>query len=203
MSIPEKDKRILWVRANGKCSICKQDLLEDAQNTSQTSVIGENCHITGEKQIAKRYDSTLTDVERNSYPNLILLCRNHHKNIDDDATTYTVAKLHQIKANHELWIESAFKKLSGPDEVYSNLVESMTKKLLLTVWDGLTDHGLRMLLPNEFIDGVDQYAIEVTRTIWPGAKPSLEIEIKNVSDRAVKYTKHFCSLGYRDANSMD
>jgi hypothetical protein len=180
MSIPEKDKRILWVRANGKCAICRQDLLDNAQNTSQTSIIGENCHITGEQTVAKRYDPALSDKERNSYPNLILLCRNHHKNIDDDDVTYTVAKLHQLKADHELWIESAFKKLSGPDKVYNCLVESVTEKLQLTSWDWITDHGLRMMLPHDFVDGVDQFAVETLRAVWPKTKNQLEIEIKNM-----------------------
>lgn len=202
MSVGEKDKRILWVRAGGKCSICKIDLIEDASNVSQASIIGENCHISGDKPNAKRYDSKLTDDERSSYPNLILLCRNHHKNIDDDDVTYTTSKLHHIKSVHELWVEGAFKSLSGPDSNYIRLIELITKELRLNSWDSITDHGLRMLLPDSFVQGIANVGLEIHRAIWPGTHLNLENAMKNVSQRADEYITHFKTLGMIDARDF-
>ena len=44
-----------------------------------------------------------------SYDNLILLCRNHHKEIDDisNVSIYTKEKLHQIKHEHEKWVSES------------------------------------------------------------------------------------------------
>ena len=38
--------------------------------------------------------------------NLVLLCRTHHKMVDDQHETYTAEVLHKIKANHEKWVSS-------------------------------------------------------------------------------------------------
>jgi hypothetical protein len=44
---------------------------------------------------------------RNTYRNLILLCANHHLEIDRRAAEHTVARLKTWKAEHEAWVESA------------------------------------------------------------------------------------------------
>jgi hypothetical protein len=46
-----------------------------------------------------RYNPNMTDDERRSYNNLILLCPNHHK-VTDNAKTYTVEVLKQMKQDH-------------------------------------------------------------------------------------------------------
>jgi hypothetical protein len=38
-----------------------------------------------------------------AYENLILLCRKHHKQVDDQVTYYTVERLQAIKRAHEEW----------------------------------------------------------------------------------------------------
>jgi hypothetical protein len=44
---------------------------------------------------------------RNAYRNLILLCANHHLEIDRRTGEHTVARLQAWKAEHEAWVESA------------------------------------------------------------------------------------------------
>lgn len=65
------------------------------------SIIGEICHIEGEKPSSPRYNSDVTDDERKSFENLILLCPNHHKTIDKNEKIYTVSYLRDIKYLHE------------------------------------------------------------------------------------------------------
>lgn len=65
------------------------------------SVVGQICHIKAEKPKGPRFDMNQSDEERRAYENLILLCRNHHKIIDDDENTYTVEVLNEYKSHHE------------------------------------------------------------------------------------------------------
>src|SRR5690606_21983316 len=65
------------------------------------SVIGEICHIQGDKPGAPRYDANQSNKDRQSFDNLILLCNVHHKIVDDDEVAYTVERLMQMKQDHE------------------------------------------------------------------------------------------------------
>ena len=65
------------------------------------SIVGEICHIKGEKPGAARYESAQTNDERHGFDNLILLCNVHHKIVDDDETAYSVKRLVQMKLQHE------------------------------------------------------------------------------------------------------
>ncbi|MFD1903048.1 hypothetical protein ACFSQ7_01220 [Paenibacillus rhizoplanae] len=42
-----------------------------------------------------------------TYDNFILLCRIHHKMIDDQPETFTEDIIKQIKVNHELWVSKS------------------------------------------------------------------------------------------------
>jgi hypothetical protein len=64
-------------------------------------MIGEICHIKARNPEGPRYDVAQTDTDRHGFGNLILLCRNHHKIVDDDATKYSVEWLKRIKHEHE------------------------------------------------------------------------------------------------------
>lgn len=65
------------------------------------SVLGQVCHIKGEKRGSARFDEKQPDSKRQAFDNLILLCGSHHKIIDDDETTYTVRRLRKMKKDHE------------------------------------------------------------------------------------------------------
>jgi hypothetical protein len=65
------------------------------------SIVGEICHIKGDKPEAARYDATQTNQQRHGFDNLILLCNVHHKIVDDDDVAYTAERLLQMKQQHE------------------------------------------------------------------------------------------------------
>jgi len=67
------------------------------------AVIGEECHIIGRKPSGSRHDPE-ANVDLDTYDNLVLLCRNHHKLIDDQPTEYGIERLKRIKVNHEKWV---------------------------------------------------------------------------------------------------
>ncbi|MDP1760570.1 MAG: HNH endonuclease [Candidatus Woesebacteria bacterium] len=111
-NIPIKDIKILCMRSGNRCAFpdCGIVLVQNSTLFDKESIIAEIAHISGEKQGSARYDPTMTDKERNSYHNLILICNNHHQLIDDQPNSQTVANLHQMKLNHENWIIESTRK---------------------------------------------------------------------------------------------
>jgi hypothetical protein len=98
-----KSHKLLWGRAAGRCSICKIILVEDG-----VGVLGEIAHIIAESTNGPRGCDTFSAELLNDYENLILLCPNHHTEIDKvHPDAYTVARLHQIKEEHERWVEES------------------------------------------------------------------------------------------------
>jgi hypothetical protein len=103
MPITDRARKILWGKAGGRCSICQVQLVTEGTDTDDPSVFGEEAHIVGQSPNGPRA-SNVPDVD--SYANLILLCRKHHKQVDDQIGYYTVERLKEIKRQHEEWAAS-------------------------------------------------------------------------------------------------
>jgi HNH endonuclease len=71
--------------------------------TEAGSLVGQACHIKGERPGGPRYDPGQTDDERRSFGNLIALCANHHREIDDLArlSEFTVERLLDMKTHRK------------------------------------------------------------------------------------------------------
>ncbi|MBU1627130.1 HNH endonuclease [bacterium] len=124
-NIPLKDQKVLCTRSGNRCAMpeCHKELVIKENENDSPAIIGEMAHIKGEKPGAPRYESNMTDKERNCYNNLILVCRNCHKMIDDQYNTYTIEKLYEIKKRHESWIiESTRKEVINVTFVELNVV---------------------------------------------------------------------------------
>lgn len=104
MAISSKTRKILWGRSGNRCAICRHELTMEVREVDGKSVIGEECHIVARTFNGPRGNSSLTTEERDEYENLILLCRNDHKLIDDQTSTFTVERLQDIKSQHEEWV---------------------------------------------------------------------------------------------------
>lgn len=104
MGISDKTRKLLWGRSGSRCAICKQELIMNSTSVDDESIVGEECHIVSRKSNGQRCHLNFSDVELDSYNNLILLCRVHHKMIDDQDNTYSVENLHQLKTKHEMWV---------------------------------------------------------------------------------------------------
>lgn len=89
-------------------------LVSDRAADDDESVVGEECHIISGSAAGPRYDATVSGALIDDVANLILLCRVHHKIVDDQTATYTAARLRELKAEHEMWVES---KLQGSDQL--------------------------------------------------------------------------------------
>jgi hypothetical protein len=113
-SITDKTRKILWGRSGNRCAICKHELIIGATVKDSEAIVGDECHIVSHELNGPRFDPTYPNDKLDSYDNLILLCRVHHKMIDDQSIAYTADILHQMKNDHEVMISD---KLSDKQKI--------------------------------------------------------------------------------------
>ncbi len=203
MGAPDKDLKILWGKAAGRCAITRKKLVAEASDAvpSKNILLGEVCHIVAETSRGPRGTSVLTRAERNRYPNLILLCHAEHERIDQDPTAWPIEKLHQIKADHELWVEEQLAESTNhEDEVYANLVNLISEKLRLDEWFGFSDNAIRGLISTRWMNGADEVILTVFRTIWPRKHRHLKTAIQQLADRLEAFTKFYMRHARMDSN---
>ena len=188
MSIGLPDTKLLWGRAGGLCSMCQIKLSEDKKTSNEAFPFGEQAHIVAEEEGGPRGKSLLTIEQRNSYPNLILLCPTHHTKIDKAPEEYPVELLHQIKSQHELWFEksrvSAADKVKQANEyIYADIVDTAAKLCLFDNWESWTSHPLSTSPSwrKEWMDNVEEFRRRIIRAVWPGTIPELERALKTLS----------------------
>jgi hypothetical protein len=136
MAISPRTEKILWGKAGATCSLlgCRRELVAEASKADGEVVLGEVAHIAARNRDGPRGEFLPPGGDIDGYENLILVCEEHHKLIDGQPNTYTVAKLGQIKEDHERWVkeqlsrEKRFLQAYRPPEdlqteaVYSNLL---------------------------------------------------------------------------------
>lgn len=113
MAITDKTRKLLWGRSGSRCAICNEQLIISKTSKDNEAVIGDECHIISGETNGPRHDPSYPAEKIDSYENLMLLCRGHHKMVDDQSRTFTAEILHQIKNNHEI---SIAEKLSDRKE---------------------------------------------------------------------------------------
>lgn len=91
----------LWGRAGGRCALCRIQLAV----VSLDGVLGEAAHVVARSPDGPRGDDPLPQERRDRYPNLVLLCPNHHTEVDRDTATWTVTRLQDAKHQHERWVQ--------------------------------------------------------------------------------------------------
>jgi hypothetical protein len=156
-------------------------LIVDATGSNDDpSVVGDEAHTIARSESFTRgdYDS-LSPEERDHYSNLILLCKTHHKQIDDQPTHFTVERLREIKAAHELEVRS---NLTAPEEkqqkdaiIYSGYIDEWRERADL---DNRRNHcahvnGDTPALPKTWYDAQKDFLIWIIGRIWPKRYPLL------------------------------
>ncbi|MEK6153892.1 hypothetical protein WIW50_11555 [Flavobacteriaceae bacterium 3-367] len=98
-------KEALARRSGFQCSICKA-LTIGPSTESELSVtnIGVAAHITAASPGGPRFDASIAAESRSGISNGIWLCQNHAALIDRDILEWTVAKLRDVKFDHEKFI---------------------------------------------------------------------------------------------------
>lgn len=108
-NIPDKEMKALIALSGGVCAFpaCHKRLVEPRNDLDAAAFLGEMAHIVADSRQGPRGDSTMSDEERDSHTNLLLLCGDHHKTIDSQPRTYSVPVLRRIKEDHEWRIRRA------------------------------------------------------------------------------------------------
>lgn len=96
--------KALFAVSSNRCAFpqCPNPLVEPVSK----KVTGRICHIKAASPKGLRYDPLQSEKDRHGPNNLILLCPIHHDVVDADEKTYTVGRLHMLKADHERRLET-------------------------------------------------------------------------------------------------
>ncbi len=128
----------LYALSRNQCAFpgCKKRLV------NQDNALYSNiCHIEAANENGKRYNPNMTDEERNNYPNLILLCLQHHREIDN-SEKYTVKVLKEMKRDHES--EQLIDQLTRNPSMLINAINAIAS---LNIDDIDTDSNLDVFDP--------------------------------------------------------
>src|SRR4051794_22903139 len=102
--IPDAQRLLVWVRSGGCCAMCGKYLLE-GQVTGRPNAWGEMAHIVGQGRgpASPRGQVEMSDKDRDSADNLILLCPGEHDDIDRAGSlgVATIEWLRGVKSKHE------------------------------------------------------------------------------------------------------
>lgn len=161
--------------------MCRIELVLDESETDAPSLVGDICHIRGEKPGAARHDTELPPDRLHSYSNLIVLCKVHHKQIDDQPKAFTAARVEEIKNQHEEWVRTQLAGFSPSqqrdDEAYAAILQEWEKEADLDRWVDWTSCFFNASLP---VVSKERHArLQRLRTwllsrVWPGRYPELE-----------------------------
>lgn len=97
-------QKLIWGIFAARCSICRCKVVW-ASATGGNSLTGEIAHIVGAQPRAARGCIAFSG-DRDGAENLMLLCREHHKIIDDNETEFSAERLHQIREEYLTWLEA-------------------------------------------------------------------------------------------------
>lgn len=178
MSISLKTHKLLWGKCGSICARCKQKVFEDVTLTDNPSVVGEEAHIVSNKRGGPRYDDPLPMDRRDLYENLLILCSNCHKIVDDDVIKYTVAVLRKMKEEHETWVRETLGQgdpAKQHDElVYAGYVDEWARQAELDNWRdwtyGMLSNG-RPRISAERAERFEQLKNWILGRVWPGRYP--------------------------------
>lgn len=112
MAVSNRSKIILWSKAGGYCSFpdCRREMVREATLDDAAVLVGEIAHIAAQQHDGPRGAEAPPGGEIDGYQNLILLCGDHHHVIDTQVATYPVAKLLQIRTDHERWVRDTLSR---------------------------------------------------------------------------------------------
>lgn len=186
-SITVLTRKLLWQASGGVCAYegCNRRLVHDADNGEQT-VVGQEAHIVSRKPDGPRAKHAPPGGEINGYQNLILLCSEHHKVVDDNPESYSVNWLVERKREHESWVRERLDQEadspSGPETVYAGIVDGWADYVQLDEWNRWTAYLITGGPPS--LNAVDYARLSelrhwLVRRSWPEDFERLEDAFHN------------------------
>lgn len=107
VQIPTKELKLIWGFSAARCSKpdCRCLCVATKKGNDSNVTIGEIAHIHSYSDDGPRANISLSKLDRNKYENLILLCANHHTEVDGQENHYSADVLRKWKQQHEEWID--------------------------------------------------------------------------------------------------
>ncbi len=149
----QKVKMALCILSGNQCAFpdCDAPIFKDG------SIVGEICHIHGQREGSSRYRADLTDQEIHGIENLTLLCREHHKIVDDHEDQYDADWLRRVKREHES------KSMSTPSSVLHRLIEALAPSVPEDWWERPGAPVFRLGLASSRRDPEWTYSVDVNQ----------------------------------------
>jgi len=105
MGVSARTRKILWARSGNRCAICRRELVVEGTTNDPTAIVGDECHIVSKQPKGPRSGLRVgAEIDLDGYDNLILLCKTHHRLVDEQTERFSVRRLQEIKAAHERWV---------------------------------------------------------------------------------------------------
>ncbi|MBY3167389.1 hypothetical protein [Rhizobium laguerreae] len=200
MTISTKTAKMLWGKAAARCSMrgCRKLLVIDETETDDPALIGDMAHMVAESEDGPRGVSPLTQEERNRYANLILLCKNHHREIDEQPGEWPVDRLQSIKAQHEEWVVGFAPGYDAQkvrdDIIYAGYVDDWERLAHIDTWtewsSWILSHG-QPSIDRYVRDDLAELVRWTIKRIWPQRYPRLEEAMKNFATVLADFLKTF------------
>ena len=187
MAISLKTRKMLWGRSACRCSFpkCRVEVFEGETETDDPANIGDEAHIIAREDGGPRGDPAYPKEKRDKFDNLLLLCKNHHKLVDDRQNEYTVEVLRDMKVSHVQWVKEALGLDSAKqrdEEMYASIVDKWVVLANLDDWERWSSHvfsadGPQMrVCEMEALEELDSYLLN---RVWPRRYGGLELAISN------------------------
>lgn len=116
MAITDKTRKTLWARSGNRCAMCRTELVAERNEQDKSLNIGDECHIVSEQSKGPRHVADY-GKDFDDYDNLILLCKNHHRIVDELWETYSIDLLRTVKINHENWIRTVIESAKNKSKL--------------------------------------------------------------------------------------
>lgn len=136
MAITDKTRKIIWGRSGNRCAICRNELIINSTPSDDESVVGDECHILARKNQGPRHLPDFSISQLDEPENLLLLCRVHHKMVDDQSDTYTVEELRRIKVDHEKWVSASLGNVPKDSPIRVRATKGTTLNHLVRILSG-------------------------------------------------------------------
>jgi hypothetical protein len=175
MSLGEIDRRILWVRAGGRCTLCKAYLLEGDLSAKEVP-LGEGAHVVGQKKSKKsaRGMDDLPVTERDTVDNLMLACPTCHNEIDKQKVEglIDVEFLRTKKREHEADIKQQTGLLKDRRTAIVRMAGEIRGREMEMPRDAAAEAVIRSSgrFPH-FAEAYDRQGVEVDLRGLPGEEP--------------------------------
>jgi hypothetical protein len=144
----------LYLLSRNQCAYpdCPQPIIISGDKKSDAAIIGQICHIYAVSDRGPRGKPRLTTKQRNAFENLILMCRDHHGQVDTQYKSYPAKTLIQWKRDHEA------KATQGTPQALKEEARIERHAFFEELSDEQIDDQLRKIRQARFLAGFDAVA---------------------------------------------